>query len=66
VVAVATLALVDAVTPDDFGWFAYAPLEEAVVPDPRFPWQYVAVPVALLISSMMTVPLFRRRADSPA
>ncbi len=66
VVAVATLALVHAVTPDDFGWFAYAPLNEAVVQDPRFPWQYVAVPVALLFANTLAVPLFLRRADSSA
>ena len=64
VVAVATLALVQALTPDSFGWFAYAPLNEGVVQDPHFPWQFVAVPIALLLANLLTVPpLLRRLGD---
>ena len=66
VVAIATLALVNAVTPDNFGWFAYAPLNEDVVRDPRFPWQYVAVPVALIVVNVLAVPFLLRRSDSSA
>ena len=66
VVAIAALALVSAVTPDNFGWFAYAPLNEAVMRDPRFPWQYVAVPVALIVVNVLAVPFLLRKSDSSA
>lgn len=64
VVAIATLALVNAVTPDNFGWFAYAPLNEAVVRDPSFPWEYLAVPVALIVINVFAAPFLLRRSDS--
>lgn len=62
-VAVATLALVDLLTPDEFGWFAYAPLNEAVVQDPRFPWHYIAVSLALLVTNLLVVTTYFRRAE---
>ncbi len=31
VIAVLALALVEVATPDEFGWYAYAPLDEVVV-----------------------------------
>lgn len=57
VVAVVALAVVELATPDEFGWFAYAPLDEVVVEDPRFPWQYVVVPLALVALNAVTVPV---------
>lgn len=66
VVAITTLALVNALTPDNFGWFAYAPLNEAVPRDPRFPWEYVAVPIALIVVNALAVPFLLRRPDSSA
>lgn len=63
VVAVVLLVLVDAATPDDFGWFAYAPLHDGVVlRDPRFPWHYVVVPLVLVAINALVVPLYLRRA----
>jgi hypothetical protein len=61
-VALGALASVDALTPDEFGWFAYSPLNEAVVQDPRFPWQYVVVPLALIVANVLALPLLIRRA----
>ncbi len=62
-VAVLALALVEVATPDSFGWYAYAPLDEVVVRDPRFPWAYVAVPLSLLVVDAVAVTaLLRRRA----
>ena len=61
VVAVAALSLVEVLTPDEFGWFAYAPLDEVVVRDPRFPWQYVAVPLALIAMNLVALPVCLRR-----
>lgn len=52
-IAVAALALVEVATPDSFGWYAYAPLEEVVVRDPRFPWHYVVVPLSLLLANVV-------------
>ncbi len=60
-VAVVALALVEVATPDEFGWFAYAPLGQVVVRDPRFPWRYVAVPAALLALNAVAVPICLRR-----
>ena len=60
-VAVAALALVEVATPDEFGWFAYAPLDEVVVPDPRFPWHYVVVPLSLLVTNVLAVTAYLRR-----
>lgn len=65
VVAVAVLVLVELLTPDQFGWFAYAPLDEVVVRDPRFPWQYVAVPLALVATDLVALPAFVRRVQAP-
>lgn len=61
-VALGALALVEALTPDEFGWFAYAPLNEVVVQDPRFPWHYVVVPLALILANVVAVPVLARRA----
>ena len=63
-VAVVAMALVEVTTPDEFGWFAYAPLDEVVVRDPRFPWHYVVVPLSLLLANTLTVTAcLRRRAQ---
>ena len=61
VAAVVALALVELATPDDFGWYAYAPRSEVVVQDPRFPWHYVAVPVVLVVLNALAVPVLLRR-----
>jgi hypothetical protein len=61
-VALGSLALVEALTPDEFGWFAYAPLNEVIVQDPRFPWQYVVVPLALMVANVLALPVLIRRA----
>jgi len=60
-VAVLTLILVELFTPDEFAWFSYAPVNEVVVQDPRFPWQYVAVPAALLATNLVAVTACCRR-----
>ena len=65
VVAVAVLALVELLTPDEFGWFAYAPLDEVVVRDPRFPWQYVAVPLALVATDLVALRAVVRWVQPP-
>ena len=62
-VALATLALGEVLTPDNFGWFAYAPLNEGVVADPRFPWEYIVVPVALVVANVLAAPVALRRAN---
>lgn len=54
------MALVEVLTPDKFGWLAYAPLNEVVVQDPRFPWRYVVVPMALLVTNVLALPLYVR------
>ncbi len=56
VVAAGALALVEVLTPDEFGWFAYAPLNDVVVQDPRFPWRYVVVPLALIVTNVLALP----------
>lgn len=61
VLAVVALALVEVATPDQFGWYAYAPLDEVVVRDPRFPWHYVVVPVTLLVADVAVVLVWSRR-----
>ena len=61
VVALATLSLVELLTPDEFGWFAYAPIDEVVVQDPRPAWQYVAVPLALIATNLVALPAYARR-----
>lgn len=63
VVAVAALALVELATPDEFGWYAYAPLPP-VVEDPRFPWEYVVVPLSLLLANLAVVGAYLRRAGA--
>lgn len=60
VVAVAALSLVEVLTPEEFGWFAYAPVDEVLVQDPRFPWRYVAVPLALIATNLVAVPAYVR------
>lgn len=59
-VGAASLALVAVLTPDEFGWFAYAPLNEVVVQDPRFPWQNIVVPLALLVTNVLARPPYVR------
>ena len=61
VVALLALVLVDLATPDQFGWFAYAPLDESVPQDPRFPWRYVVVPLVLLVTNALAAPVLLRR-----
>lgn len=63
-VALATLAVVEALTPDEFGWFAYAPLNDVVADDPRFPWHYVVLPLALVVANVLALPVIIRRAVS--
>jgi hypothetical protein len=60
-VAVVALALVEVATPEEFGWFTCAPVDEVVMRDPRFPWQHVAVPVPLLVTNALAVPVCLRR-----
>jgi heme/copper-type cytochrome/quinol oxidase subunit 1 len=48
--------------PKDFGWFAYAPLNEHVEYDYYgFPWEYVVVPGALVALNALLLPLVVRR-----
>ena len=47
---------------DEFGWYAYAPLDEVVVKDPRFPWHYVVVPLALLVANVVAFRAYLARA----
>jgi hypothetical protein len=61
-VAAAALALVELATADTFGWYAYGPLDEVVVRDPRFPWHYVVVPLVLLVVNVAVVRAFLARA----
>ena len=60
--AVVVLALVEVATPDEFGWYAYAQLDEVVVKDPRFPWHYVVVPLSLLAANVVVVRACLSRA----
>lgn len=59
-VGAASLALVEVLTPDEFGWFSYVPLKDALVQDPRFPWQYIVVPLALLVTNVIALPPYVR------
>ena len=65
VVAVAVLALVEAQAPDQFGWYAYAPLDEVVVRDPRLPWLHLAVPLALVVTNVVAVTAVSRHLRRP-
>ena len=48
--------------PKDFGWFAYAPLNENVEYDYYgFPWEYVIVPAVLVALNALLLPLVVRR-----
>ena len=48
--------------PKDFGWFAYAPLNENVEYDYYgFPWEYVVMPAVLLVLNALLLPLVVRR-----
>ena len=48
--------------PDEFGWFAYAPLNENVVFDRYgFPWEYVVPPAVLVVLDALLLPLVVRR-----
>lgn len=62
--ALALLALVEASTPNEFGWLAYAPLNEVAVRAPCFPWEYVVVPLGLIVTNVVAVPLLVRRGLS--
>ena len=60
--AVAALYGVGGAVPSEFGWFAYAPLNETVVYDSYgFPWKYVVVPAVLLTLNALLLPLAVRR-----
>ena len=60
--AAAALFVVSRTAPDQFGWFAYAPLDESVVDDSYgFPWEYVVIPVVLVLLNALLVPLAVRR-----
>ena len=60
--AVAALFGVGGAVASEFGWFAYAPLNETVVYDSYgFPWEYVVVPTVLLILNALLLPLAVRR-----
>jgi hypothetical protein len=50
-------------TPQDFGWFAYAPLNENAQYDYYygFPWEYVLVPAVLVALNTLLLPLAVRR-----
>lgn len=59
--AAAALYAVRSAAPNEFGWFAYAPLTENVVYDYYgFPWEYVVVPVVLLALNALLLPLVVR------
>lgn len=62
-VGCAALAGVEVATPHEFGWFAYS-AEDVVVQDPSFPWQYVVVPLALVLVNVLAAPFLLRRASS--
>lgn len=63
--AVLVLYVVDAVAGDEeFGWFAYAPLNDVVVTDRPFPWAYVVLPLSLLALNALLVPLMARRGSA--
>lgn len=56
--AVAALYVVFETAPKSFGWFAYAPVGEAVEYDwYGFPWEFVVVPTVLLVLNALLVPL---------
>ncbi len=68
-VASVTLVLLDAAIPDEFGWFAYAPLNDVgaqdadFVPDVGFPWHYVVVPLTLLLMNVVVVTAYLHRTE---
>ena len=60
--AVAARYGVGGAVPHEFGWFAYATLNETVAYDSYgFPWEYVVVPGVLLILNALLLPLAVRR-----
>jgi hypothetical protein len=60
--AAAALYGVHTAMPNEFGFFAYAPLNESVVYDSYgFPWKYVAIPAVLLALNALLLPLAVRR-----
>ena len=60
--AAVSLHVVYRTAPDQFGWFAYAPLQENVVYDSYgFPWEYVVVPAVLVALNALLLPLAARR-----
>lgn len=59
--AAAALYAVRGAAPNEFGWFAYAPLKENVVYDYYgFSWEYVVVPAVLLAVNALLLPLVER------
>ena len=58
--AAVMVLVVEAATPDEFGWFTYAPQGEVVIQDPRFPWDYVVLPLALVLTNALVVPRYVR------
>lgn len=62
VAAAGALYAVHKSAPKDFGWFAYAPLNENVEYDYYgFPWEYVVVPTVLVLLNALLLPLLVRR-----
>lgn len=60
--AAAALYGVRRAVPNEFGWFAYAPLNESLVYDSHgFPWEYVVIPSVLLALNALLLPLAVRR-----
>lgn len=60
--AAAALYTIYKSAPKDFGWFAYAPLNENAEYDySGFPWEYVVVPAVLLVLNALLLPLVVRR-----
>jgi heme/copper-type cytochrome/quinol oxidase subunit 1 len=58
VAAVAVLYAVELAAPDEFGWFAYSPLNENVVYDSYgFAWEYLALPAVLVALNAVLLPL---------
>ena len=60
--AAAALYGVRRAAPNEFGWFAYAPLNESVAYDSYgFPWEYVVIPSVLVALNALLLPLAVRR-----
>lgn len=60
--AAAALYAVYKAGPKDFGWFAYAPVGENVAYDYYgFPWEYVVLPVVLVVLNAVLLPIASSR-----